>query len=460
MSRRMITPFDESPDRDFLEKLGNELGIDSESTPHGAPSEPKKSKSKRRRNRTKSSAEDGEKYGDRGLRNLSESDRGVVDAIAERQLEAELTSQDKSLIEQLDVVEPLKEGTQKVKVNRTSPPGRHEDTRACVDTIIKNSGGNNSKSSDTTCTESSGNSNNLGISKYNNNTNHNRINNSNSSSSNNNSSSYSVEGGISTSRSLRDIILEEEARSNKKLSKQSTNSEMKAKFSWRDVKKQQQNRQKGQGQEEVTHEGQRSSNEGGQPLQKFCPWGSSTQEVHSFRSVIEQDKATSGSQHKDALAISVKTPKPAVKGSPVSSSPASLSWGLQRSNRNQVTTGSPTLKINPTKGVTSPQAWSSAGPTSPESPEKPWSGEIIQSPTSPICSFYDIVKDEQLKVDTLTRASNKPLALIQIEEQAIQDLLIHYKAADSVEERITVERVVTTAATPLWKRERLQSSCS
>ncbi|WAR08882.1 hypothetical protein MAR_018840, partial [Mya arenaria] len=178
---------------------------------------------------------------------------------------------------------------------------------------------------------------------------------------------------------------------------------MKAKFSWRDVKKQQQNRQKGQGQEEVTHEGQR---------------GSSTQEVHSFRSVIEQDKATSGSQHKDALAISVKTPKPAVKGSPVSSSPASLSWGLQRSNRNQVTTGSPTLKINPTKGVTSPQAWSSAGPTSPESPEKPWSGEIIQSPTSPICSFYDI-----------------------IEEQAIQDLLIHYKAADSVEERITVEHL-------------------
>ncbi|WAR08877.1 hypothetical protein MAR_018835 [Mya arenaria] len=212
---------------------------------------------------------------------------------------------------------------------------------------------------------------------------------------------------------------------------------MKAKFSWRDVKKQQQNKQKCQGQEEVIHEGQRSSNEGGQPLQKFCPWGSSTQEVRSFRSVIEQDKAISGSQHKDALAISVKTPKPAVKGSPISSSTASLSWGLQGSNRNQVTAGSPTLKINPTKGVTSPQAWSTAGPTSPEPPEIPWSGEIIQSPTNPICSFYDIVKDEQLK----------------IEEQAIQDLLIHYKAADSVEERITVERVVTTAATPLWKRE-------
>ncbi|WAR08880.1 hypothetical protein MAR_018838 [Mya arenaria] len=215
----------------------------------------------------------------------------------------------------------------------------------------------------------------MGISKDNNKTKDFKINNnSNSSSSNNNSSSYSVEGGISTSRSLRDIILEEEARSNKKLSKQSTNSEMKAKFSWRDVKKQQQNKQKGQGQEEVTYEGQ--------------------------------------------------------------------SWGLQGSNRNQVTAGSPTLKINPTKGVTSPQAWSTAGPTSSEPPEIPWSGEIIQSPTNPICSFYDIVKDEQLK----------------IEEQAIQDLLIHYKAADSVEERITVERVVTTAATPLWKRERLQSS--
>ena len=50
------------------------------------------------------------------------------------------------------------------------------------------------------------------------------------------------------------------------------------------------------------------------------------------------------------------------------------------------------------------------------------------------------------------------LFTVQIEEQAIQDLLIHYKASSNVDERITVERVPQIAATPLWKRDRLTSS--
>jgi len=48
--------------------------------------------------------------------------------------------------------------------------------------------------------------------------------------------------------------------------------------------------------------------------------------------------------------------------------------------------------------------------------------------------------------------------LLQIEEQAIQDLLGHYAARDNVDERITVERVLVSSAVPLWKRERLTSS--
>ena len=47
---------------------------------------------------------------------------------------------------------------------------------------------------------------------------------------------------------------------------------------------------------------------------------------------------------------------------------------------------------------------------------------------------------------------------IQMEEQAIQDLLLHYRAAANVDELITVERVPQVAATPLWKRERLTST--
>lgn len=45
-----------------------------------------------------------------------------------------------------------------------------------------------------------------------------------------------------------------------------------------------------------------------------------------------------------------------------------------------------------------------------------------------------------------------------MEEQAIQDLLLHYRAASNVDEYITVERVPQVAAAPLWKRERLTSS--
>lgn len=48
--------------------------------------------------------------------------------------------------------------------------------------------------------------------------------------------------------------------------------------------------------------------------------------------------------------------------------------------------------------------------------------------------------------------------LLQIEEQAIQDLLKYYKAGENFDEHITVERVQQASATPVWKRERIQST--
>ena len=72
MSRRLITPYDESPEKAYLEYLASQTNEDSENAVTGATFEPKKSKSKRKRNRTKSSTEETERDTERGQRRISE----------------------------------------------------------------------------------------------------------------------------------------------------------------------------------------------------------------------------------------------------------------------------------------------------------------------------------------------------------------------------------------------------
>ncbi|XP_010072526.1 PREDICTED: inhibitor of Bruton tyrosine kinase isoform X3 [Pterocles gutturalis] len=93
-----------------------------------------------------------------------------------------------------------------------------------------------------------------------------------------------------------------------------------------------------------------------------------------------------------------------------------------------------------------------------ESPQleshNPW---LAASPTSsPVIApvmFSAIVEEELQQEAALIRSREKPLALIQIEECAIQDLLIHYEAFDNPDEFVTVERAPQgPIAAPMWNK--------
>ncbi|XP_059475096.1 inhibitor of Bruton tyrosine kinase isoform X2 [Neocloeon triangulifer] len=87
-------------------------------------------------------------------------------------------------------------------------------------------------------------------------------------------------------------------------------------------------------------------------------------------------------------------------------------------------------------------------PSSPQSPPGPaW--VFSRSPGE--ASLSAIVKDQQQQKENLRRVKAKPLHLTQIEDQAIQELLAFYSAADNKYERITVRRADSGAvAAPTW----------
>ncbi|XP_010145960.1 PREDICTED: inhibitor of Bruton tyrosine kinase-like, partial [Eurypyga helias] len=83
--------------------------------------------------------------------------------------------------------------------------------------------------------------------------------------------------------------------------------------------------------------------------------------------------------------------------------------------------------------------WSAASPTS--------------SPVIAPVMFSAIVEEELQQEAALIWSREKPLALIQIEECAIQDLLIHYEAFDNPDEFVTVERAPQgPIAAPMWNK--------
>nr|XP_006115955.1 inhibitor of Bruton tyrosine kinase isoform X1 [Pelodiscus sinensis] len=84
----------------------------------------------------------------------------------------------------------------------------------------------------------------------------------------------------------------------------------------------------------------------------------------------------------------------------------------------------------------------------------PWLVTSLTSSTAtePI-TFAAIVEEELQQEAALIRSREKPLALIQIEERAIQDLLIHYTAFDNPDEFVVIERAPQgPIATPLWNK--------
>ncbi|XP_077454563.1 inhibitor of Bruton tyrosine kinase isoform X2 [Stigmatopora argus] len=84
----------------------------------------------------------------------------------------------------------------------------------------------------------------------------------------------------------------------------------------------------------------------------------------------------------------------------------------------------------------------------------PWMMAAVGSPPlPPLVTFASIVEEERQQEAALIRSREKPLALIQIEERAIQDLLFHYKAHDNPDEMILVERASSgPMAAPIWNK--------
>ncbi|XP_007439047.1 inhibitor of Bruton tyrosine kinase-like, partial [Python bivittatus] len=92
-------------------------------------------------------------------------------------------------------------------------------------------------------------------------------------------------------------------------------------------------------------------------------------------------------------------------------------------------------------------------PTQSEN-QNPWLASSLRNPAAALpITFAEIVEEELQQEAALIRSREKPLALIQIEERAIQDLLIHYQAVGNPDEFVVVERSPQgPVAAPMWNK--------
>eukprot|EP00118_Oscarella_pearsei_P015978 m.149009 g.149009 ORF g.149009 m.149009 type:complete len:1342 (+) comp38508_c0_seq60:189-4214(+) len=89
-------------------------------------------------------------------------------------------------------------------------------------------------------------------------------------------------------------------------------------------------------------------------------------------------------------------------------------------------------------------------PTTPRS--RGWESAVA---TSPVHTFSDILRSEELATDQLERLSRKPLAVIQIEEKAISELFDYYGGPYNPEEHVIVKRLNSSVSpgVPLWNKQ-------
>uniref|UniRef100_UPI00358FE317 inhibitor of Bruton tyrosine kinase isoform X3 n=1 Tax=Myxine glutinosa TaxID=7769 RepID=UPI00358FE317 len=87
----------------------------------------------------------------------------------------------------------------------------------------------------------------------------------------------------------------------------------------------------------------------------------------------------------------------------------------------------------------------------PSRPACPWAAT---SPVDPPVKFATLLEMEKEREIALTRQTHKPLALIQVEEYAIEQLLTMYGGEDCPDETITVQRSppLRPSPTPIWNK--------
>ncbi|XP_059153505.1 inhibitor of Bruton tyrosine kinase-like [Physella acuta] len=237
--------------------------------------------------------------------------------------------------------------------------------------------------------------------------------------------------------SLRDIMLQESQTADK------TKSSFSSRVSWKDVKKQQNKKSKESPTSEPT-----SAPIVSPKAAATNPWASISSASQSLRDVMIQEEKFVSSP--------IAIPQPGATRNK-SSAPIAIPQseaGVPRTRASNSISGASSLgsygKSPPSGSVKSVQSFGSGG-------ENPWQHRIASSPPSlpplPAINFSAILKDEKEKSETLVRTQKKPLALIQLEEQAMNELLTHYKADQEMDRYITVERVSKAIAAPLWNRD-------
>eukprot|EP00795_Rhopilema_esculentum_P017123 gene17123-8647_t len=152
----------------------------------------------------------------------------------------------------------------------------------------------------------------------------------------------------------------------------------------------------------------------------ICPWGKPEQsQVRSFKDVMSEESK---------MELTRKSLQSGGERKPVEEVRRKLSW-KKGSDENHEFGKRPSTE----------SAWNMTS--------------LATSPPSSAMSLSAIMKSQIVERDSSTRMLKKPLQLIQIEEKAIEELLVHYKAKDNPLEYITVRRNRDTVSCPVWKKE-------
>ncbi|XP_076444948.1 inhibitor of Bruton tyrosine kinase-like [Babylonia areolata] len=446
MSCRIITPWSEGPDHDFLAALTADF--DSELMPKARDPGSKKPKGKRRQARTKSGGEEvvsagievKDSPGERRVSVTSESNESCGRVMAEQQVSVASDTSAKSEEDAAMEDAALESGVESMHLAQTS-------SRPMT---IQKSGKPHGWLLVATSPPQQGESRSVDPPGR---PLHSPV-------------SPTLEAGIS----LRSIMQEQQDTS------QNVKRKGGGRFSWKEVKKQQ--LRAAQAQKAASGDGAgHEAGHGPDPPPSAvsppaCPWGSVNKVVSSFRDLMLQDSHQAKGPA-PAPSTPTRTPTSAIK---MATSTAQPSATVPKNGAVAVLGKSPPVTVNKSSAPTS-FSWGlpvripsqpPASPTTPTDPllassppENPWQRRAPVSPaggaTASVC-FSDIVQDQMDQKHCLERAAQKPLHLIQMEEEAISQLLRHYRAHDRFDEHITVERVSGPMAAPLWHRQRTPSS--
>ncbi|XP_025096853.1 inhibitor of Bruton tyrosine kinase-like isoform X2 [Pomacea canaliculata] len=413
MSRRMITPWSEGPEKEYLSALCAEFSSEHALTSR-EPSN-KKNKPRRRQNRTRSISEETQAPPS-GVGKLPQLPSPVE--VIERQIsvssEVSVHSEEETnfmevAVEHQPASEDKRQVTYGIPIQNPSKTSHGWGT-----SILSPSPG----SQEQVKTDKTGDSGTLGLRKI----------------------MEQEEGGLR----------------NKQVAKTGGST----RFSWKDVKKQKKNKA-AHAQKSLSLTSAPLSPSASQDTKQLlvsaaaspvaCPWGSVNKVVQSFRELMLQDKVkqsdTAGrsvaqsppSSTSNRPSASTTSAKPLLPSSRSPAQDLNISWGLPHRPAS-LTVPSP------------------SSPGLPAQPSNPWHRSVYPSspPENAATSlrFSDIVRDELQQKDTLEKTVQKPLHLIQMEEEAMSGLLLLYRADLQHDEHITVERASSTMAAPLWRCQR------